>query len=586
MTFTRSADVSTTVPVRPLLLLALMLLGLFGYPLLLRIPLYDPDEGLHAAIAQEMVERGDWITPRILGGPFRDKPILYFWLQAASLATFGLHEAAVRLPGMLLAALGVATTGLVGARLFNRTTGLVAATIYGSMILPTALAQLPVHDVALVPCVNLAIVGLWEARRAAGWRWLGAVLGAGVMLGLAALAKGLPGVAVAGIACGGAVGAEAARGAIRLGSGTATDDDRHSLRALGPLILAGLLAVGIAVAVAAPWYLAAERRDPGYLRYFFRDRHLQGFVSATQTHGGRPAWYYLPFLVVGGLPAVLYLPALARDWWQRREFDRGMILLLSWLVGGSLFFTAASSKLPTYIWPVLPALAVLAALPWSHLLDGMLHPAARTALAAAVHAGCAAATLVLPAVAAGCHWFADVAIPWPGWLLIAAAAPAFLVPLWCWRSRRYGASLAAGAAATVVQTMVCLPFVFAPYVARYSGRDLAAHFNARGRFPERLVTFDAGGFSTVFYLTPALRAGLRPGQRAVRGSRAAAPAADLPADAVVAIPDGQWRKVSRRIPLDASAGRRVGHWRLFAPAALAPMSWGGEGLPLPLSRRM
>jgi 4-amino-4-deoxy-L-arabinose transferase-like glycosyltransferase len=569
MTFIRPAAATTPVPVRPLVLLALLLLGLFGYPLLLGMPLCDPDEGLHAAIAQEMVERGDWITPRILGEPFRDKPILYFWLQAASLAAFGMHEAAVRLPGMLLAALGVVTTGLVGARLFDGTTGLVAATIYGTMILPTALAQLPVHDVALVPCVNLAIVGLWEARRAAGRRWLAAVLGAGVALGLAALAKGLPGVAVTGIAWSGAVGVEAARGAILIGRGTATADDRRGLRALGPLVVAGLLALAVAVAVAAPWYLAAERRDPGYLRYFFHDRHLQGFVSATQSHGGRPAWYYLPFLLAGGLPAVLYLPALARDWWQRREFDRGTILLLSWLVGGSLFFSAASSKLPTYVWPVLPALAVLAALPWSRLLAGTLEPAARTALAAAVHAGCSAATLVLPAVAAGCQWFAGVSIPWPGWLLVAAAAPAFLAAVWCWRAGRYGASLAAGAAATVVQTMVCLTFVLPPLMAGFSGRDLAADFNARGRFPERLVTFDAGGFSTVFYLTPALRAGLRPGQLAVRRSRGAAPAADLPADAVVAIPDGQWRKVSRRIPLDAAAGRRVGHWRLFAPAALA-----------------
>lgn len=557
-----------TVPFRPLLFLALMLLGLFGYPLLLRIPLYDPDEGIHAAIAQEMVERGDWITPRLLGAPFRDKPILYFWLQAASLATFGMHEAAVRLPGMLLAALGVVTTGLVGGRLYGGSTGLVAATIYGSMVLPTALAQLPVHDVAIVPCVNLAIVGLWEARRATGWRWLVAALGAGVALGLAALAKGLPGVAVAGIACGSLVGVEAARGTIRIGRGTATADDRRSLRALGPLILAGLFAVVVAVAVAAPWYLAAERRDPGYLRYFFRDRHLQGFVSATQSHGGRPVWFYLPFLFLGGLPAVLHLPALARDWWQRREFDRATILLLGWFVGGGLFFTAASSKLPTYIWPVMPPLAVLAALPWSRLLAGTLHPAARTALGTAVQGASVAATLVLPAVAAGCRWFAGVSIPWPGWLLLVAVAPAFLVPLWCWRTRRYAACLATGAAATVVQTMVCLPFVFAPYVARFSGRDLAAHYNASGRFPEQLITVDASGYSAVFYLAPDLRAGLRPGRIAERLSPGSGIWTDIPAGAVVAVADGHWRRVSRRIPPDASAGRRVGHWRLFTAADL------------------
>ena len=63
----------------------------FCHPLLLDIPLLDPDEGLHASIAQEMVEGGDWLTPRLLGRPFLDKPIFYFWAQALSLQTFGMH---------------------------------------------------------------------------------------------------------------------------------------------------------------------------------------------------------------------------------------------------------------------------------------------------------------------------------------------------------------------------------------------------------------------------------------------------------------------------------------------------------------
>ena len=65
------------------------------------IPLVDPDEGLHASVAQEMVERGDWIVPRMLHQPFLDKPILYFWAVALSLKAFGMSEAAVRLPGLL-----------------------------------------------------------------------------------------------------------------------------------------------------------------------------------------------------------------------------------------------------------------------------------------------------------------------------------------------------------------------------------------------------------------------------------------------------------------------------------------------------
>jgi hypothetical protein len=87
------------------LLAALVLLGvtLFLFPLALGHPLLDPDEGLHAAIAQEMVERGDYITPRFLGDPFPDKPVLFFWALAGSLRAFGFTEPATRAPGLVSA---------------------------------------------------------------------------------------------------------------------------------------------------------------------------------------------------------------------------------------------------------------------------------------------------------------------------------------------------------------------------------------------------------------------------------------------------------------------------------------------------
>ena len=74
----------------------------FGYPLLLGTPLLDPDEGIHASIAQEMVERGNWVTPSLLDEPFLDKPIAYSWAQAVSLRLLGMNEAAARLPGLIL----------------------------------------------------------------------------------------------------------------------------------------------------------------------------------------------------------------------------------------------------------------------------------------------------------------------------------------------------------------------------------------------------------------------------------------------------------------------------------------------------
>jgi len=76
-------------------------LALVVAPLVANAPLFDPDEGLHAAIAQEMVLRGDYVTPTFLGEPFLDKPILFFWAEAASLRVLGDREAAVRLPPRL-----------------------------------------------------------------------------------------------------------------------------------------------------------------------------------------------------------------------------------------------------------------------------------------------------------------------------------------------------------------------------------------------------------------------------------------------------------------------------------------------------
>src|SRR5215813_890681 len=88
-------------------------LALLAAPLLASAPLFDPDEGLHAAIAQEMVQRGDYVTPTFLDQPFLDKPILFFWAEAGSLRLFGHHEAAIRIPPLLFGLLGmIAVAGL------------------------------------------------------------------------------------------------------------------------------------------------------------------------------------------------------------------------------------------------------------------------------------------------------------------------------------------------------------------------------------------------------------------------------------------------------------------------------------------
>ncbi len=93
----------------------LLAASLYALPLVHPFPLLDPDEGLHAAITSEMIERGDYIVPRFLGEPFLDKPILFFWSQAASMRVVGETEAGVRLPGLVFGLLGALTTGWLAA---------------------------------------------------------------------------------------------------------------------------------------------------------------------------------------------------------------------------------------------------------------------------------------------------------------------------------------------------------------------------------------------------------------------------------------------------------------------------------------
>src|SRR5690349_12004601 len=135
---------------------AAMALVLVVAPIVANAPLFDPDEGLHAAIAQEMVRRGDFVTPTFLGEPFLDKPILFFWAEALSLRLFGDNETAVRIPPLLFGLTGMLSVALLGRALFGSAAGLASGIVYGTMLLPFAMSQVAVHDVGLVPFMCVA----------------------------------------------------------------------------------------------------------------------------------------------------------------------------------------------------------------------------------------------------------------------------------------------------------------------------------------------------------------------------------------------------------------------------------------------
>ena len=540
------------------------------FPLVLGIPLLDPDEGLHASIAQEMVERGDWIIPRFIGEPFLDKPILFFWAEALSLRLFGMSEAAVRLPGLMFGLLGAVTTALVGWRLLGRTVGLVAGLFYGTMFLPVALTQAATHDVALVPWTNLAILLFWQSDRARGWQSSARyTLALGVLLGLATLTKGLMGIALVGVAYG------------------------LYLLVTRKLTLAacyrGAGAVTLGILMASTWYLAVEARSPGYLYYYIVERHLLGFATETQCHGDEPWWFYLPVLLGGGLPWIGYLPATIRQLLGERKqqasstalaeeeetssgFDNGAVTLLwCWLLGCTLLLSIAQSKMVTYIWPVFPVVAILAAIAWTRLLEGRLLESARRDLTRTFIFTSVTGPILLPVIMLiiGSKFAIDYS--GPVWALAALTALTCWIPPIFWFRARYRATFVSAISCLAFQFVVVMTVVFPPVAESRSAAALATYINQRGRVPSHVMVADERIGSVVFYLRPELRAGLQHGQLEsthLYDVRNGVPV-DNP-DAIVAVPRTQFHRALRFFRLDNTPFEPIGRFRIYRATSLIP----------------
>ena len=526
-------------------LAALLYLG----PLVLDAPLTDPDEGLHAAIAQEMGERGDFVVPRLLGRAFVDKPILFFWAQLASISALGMNTAAARLPGLLFALLGIATTGWLARVLVGPATGWVAATCYATMVLPFLLAQAPVHDMALVPFTNLALGCFWRARPTPNPQLPtptahGHLAFAGVALGLSILAKGLEGVAIVGVGY----------GLYLLLSRAIT----------WKAVWQGMTVLAIAFAVALPWYLAMEAREPGYLRYYFIDRHLLGFATDTQRHGGQPWWFYLPVAAGGGLPWILYLNLSGGRGQGAGRRGSAELMLWSWLGGAIALLSLSGSKAVTYVLPAMPAIAILAARSWVAAMSAESQPPAVDPLRVRrlLHAGLFFVIAALTPLTGS--RFGDRGVN-------AAEAVAFgvLSVAWMWQIvalRRQPAGY--GWPRLVLATAATYALAFAllgPSLARaHSARDLAGYFNASGPLPGRIYIMD-GRVSFVYYLRPEVRRELHGDQIQSVNVEQLAAMQPFPRDAIVALPADLAGRLSR-VPQLANASRQpAGRYVVVVP---------------------
>ncbi len=321
------------------LLLLLAIPAVLLYPCL-SFHLFEPDEGRYAEIPREMLVHGEWVVPYLQGQPYLDKPPLLYWLVGLSYRMFGVQVWSARLVPALAVHACVLLTYLLGRRSLGERAAFWGALILGLAPGFVSIGRLLILDGLLTLWVSLSVFAAFEAVRGEQLRWRWWLLSAAAC-GLGVLTKGPVALALllpplwayrwlAGKSC------------------------RINL-------LAVLAFAGVMLAIALPWYVAICLRLPAFAKHFLWEHNVVRFVTPFDHQ--RPIWFYAPILLVGLLPGTLlaapflcYLFAGAPEIAQRRCPELGFALLAGgWCV---LFFSLSGCKLPTYILPAFPPLAL------------------------------------------------------------------------------------------------------------------------------------------------------------------------------------------------------------------------------------
>ncbi len=532
-----------------LVAIATCVLGIYVYPLALGTPLMDPDEGIHASIAQEMVEYGDYVIPRYLEKPFRDKPALYFAAQAVSLRLFGMNELAVRLPGILFALFGCATTALLARRMFGEEVVWYAALASLTLMLPVILAQSPGHDVALVPFINLLMLAFWEQQAAttarSRWLWL-AVMSAATALAI--LTKGLIGLAVV------------VPGIVAYLALTRS----LSIR----LITRCALVMLVGAAMASPWFIAMERASPGYLFYYFIQRHLLGFVTEGQEHGDSSWYYYLGPVFGGAMPWLVFALAAVLQSWRddRRTRSPATLLLVAWFLGGFAFLCIAGSKLLTYSLPLFPPVAILAGVGFQRLFHNELSPALRWLFANTFRLVSVFGILSPPIVLLFLQFVLQAPSPPAAYALGILASAAMAAGLVLMETGQGRAALAIGMLWFPLAFVTLMTWAVQDLVAEHAQKELAAMIDAQGEHaPRNLVMVGQRVGSVVFYLSPPRRAALRAGEMWEDTAFKLEGLLPPPPGTYVAIRDEQMRRSKRTAQIEPFHPIAAGPFHVLVP---------------------
>ena len=308
-------------------------------------PLSVPDEGRYPEVAREMLLTGDFVTPKVNGIVFLDKPALYYWLEAGSMHVFGVNPWSIRLMPALLGVLGVVAVFVAAYRLFSRRAAWWSAAALATNPLYFLASQYADQNIEIAVWVTCALccflVGRREPEKSSARRWW--LLGAWLAMALGILTKGLIGIVFPAMILGTWV-------LIRW----RWRELRHWYFVSGTVLL---------LVVCLPWFVAVQRANPQFLHYFFVYQQFDRFTGGG-FNNALPFWFYVPVVLLASLPWSVWLPLCLREQWRLAGFrgaraDDNRQLLLLWPLLILVFFSIPASKIVGYIVPVLPPLSLL-----------------------------------------------------------------------------------------------------------------------------------------------------------------------------------------------------------------------------------
>ena len=443
-----------------------------------------PDEGRYADIAREMLASNDWVTPRLNGIKYFEKPPLQYWATAAAFAAFGADEWTARLWPAVTGLLCIAFTAFAARRLApGSPPGLAALILAGSWGFFLG-AQFLTLDMGITFFLTAAMLAYILSRRAdiPPWAQRNWMLLAWAAAACAVLSKGLIGVVIPGLV---------------LAVYVAVERDLSPLRRLH--WIAGL---ALFAAIVVPWFVLVQLRNPEFFRFFFIHEHFERYLLPDHHRPG-PWWYFVPIALVGLWPWTPSIPAAVARAWKAPaaggfRIDR---FLAIWAAVVIVFFSASRSKLPGYVLPAVPAILLLLARHYEGLSERV-----RRAPALA----CAASGLAVALLAAGLLVASD-RLPWKAaeaeysiWLLGAAFALSAggFAALELFRRKQNERSLAAAALGSLLAMQIALSGTHVVDEHYSSERLIDQIAGERQQFPRDAPFYSVGSYdqSVPFYL--------------------------------------------------------------------------------------